>query len=812
MTQGGCYHCGLPVAEPAPFSLVIDGAPRAMCCRGCLAVAQAIVDNNLQAYYRHRTAMPATGKPLVPEALGRLTLYDRPEIQHSFVRATAPHLKQATLILEGITCAACIWLNERHLLQLPGVTDVYMNYSTHRARITWDERKIALSDVLREITLLGYDAHPYSVETHEALRRARRQTDIRRIAVAGIAAAQIMMLAVGLYAGAAFGMDESTRRLLRYLSFALSVPVVAYAALPFYRSAFSALRRRALNMDVPVVIALIAGFVGSAWATFHDVGVVFYDSLAMLTFTLLVTRYLERNAHEKSTEAAENLLKMTPALVTRVELSGSHVVVAAVELREGDRIMIKPGETIAADGVIEAGAGNVDEALLSGESRPIAKLPGATVIAGSLNLDTPLTVRVTGTGENTVLAGIVRVLDRAIAEKPRFARMADAVAARFTYVILIAAAVAAFAWSWVDPSRTLPIALALLVITCPCALSLAAPAAFAAAGGRLLSDGVLLKSPTALETLAKVTYIAFDKTGTLTHGRPQLRRTHVIGPLSETRCLQLAASLEQASEHAVARGFLAAVDARTYLPVQARTNQPGVAVTGEIEGALYRLGRAPQSAPIIDCSTSATMVWLTAMHDDQALAAFEFEDSIRAEAKEVVQTLQSAGFKTSILSGDSAGAVAATAAHLKVGHFSSGLTPEQKLAEIRALQAQGEVVAMVGDGINDAPVLAGADVSLAMAGGTQLAHASSDVVLMGDDLRKVAHVIETAQATRGVMHQNFVWAIGYNMVAMPFAALGFVPPWLAAVGMSSSSLIVVLNALRLRKRKKAEAPMVLRPA
>lgn len=812
MTAGSCYHCGLPVAEPASYCIEIEGEPRAMCCRGCLAVAQAIVDNNLQAYYHHRTAMPAPGKSLVPEALSRLTLYDRPEIQHSFVRDTAPHLKQATLILEGITCAACIWLNERHLLQLPGVTDVYMNYSTHRARITWDERKIALSDVLREINLLGYEAHPYSVETQDALRRARRQTDIRRIAVAGIAAAQIMMLAVGLYAGAAFGMDDGTRRLLRYLSFALSVPVVAYAAVPFYRSAWSALRRGTVNMDVPVVIALLAGFSGSAWTTFLDVGVVFYDSLAMLTFTLLVTRYLERNAHEKSTEAAENLLKMTPALVTRIEPGGAHQVVAAVELRAGDRIMIKPGETIAADGVIEDGTGSVDEALLSGESRPIAKLTGAQVVAGSLNLDSPLTVRVTGTGENTVLAGIVRVLDRAISEKPRFARMADAVAGKFTYIILIAAAVAAFAWSWIDPTRTLPIALALLVITCPCALSLAAPAAFAAAGGHLLSNGVLLKSPTALETLAKVTHIAFDKTGTLTHGRPQLQHTHVFGALDEARCLQLAASLEQASEHALAHGFLSAVDQRAYLEVRRRSNQPGVAVEGEIEGNVYRLGRAPDNAPTLERAENATVVWLSEAHSRRVLAAFEFSDRIRSEAKEVIRALQRTGLNISILSGDGARAVEAVAAELGVQHVVAGLTPEQKLAEIRAMQDKGATIAMVGDGINDAPVLAGANVSLAMAGGTKLAQATSDVVLMGDDLRKVAQVIELARATRSVMHQNFVWAIGYNMVAMPFAAFGFVPPWLAAIGMSSSSLIVVLNALRLRKHTTSEPSMRLRAA
>jgi Cu2+-exporting ATPase len=774
-----------------------------MCCRGCQAVAQAIVENGLQEYYRHRTAMPSSGHELIPAELSKLALYDHPEIQKSFVIEDDPHIKQASLILEGITCAACVWLNERHLQQLPGVKAVQVNYANHRARISWDEREIQLSRILKEIQLLGYNAHPYNALQQEELRRKGRSRDIRRIAVTGLSAAQVMMLAVALYAGAALGMEPGTAQLLRYVSLVLTLPVFLYTAVPFYVSAWRAMKSRHLNMDFPVSLALITAFVGSVWVTLRGEGVVYYDAITMFTLFLLSTRFLERNAREKSVEATENLLKLVPAMSLRLR-DGRQEAVAVLDLAVGDIILVKPGEAVAADGEVVAGISSVDEALLTGESRAVPKDMGDAVIAGSINLEGPLEVRVTGTGENTVLAGIVRLLDRAVAEKPRLAQLADQVAGRFTYVLLALTLVVALAWWWHEPGKMLEIVLAVLVVTCPCALSIAAPAAFAAAGSHLLKQGILLTRGHALETLAKVTHVVFDKTGTLTFGKPKLHQVLPFSELGPHACLRLAGSLEQASEHPLAQSFLEGLGKNELLAVTEAQNFPGKGVTGLIDGRRYTLGNRmlspltqEQAEPVMAVAAGATVVWLC--DENQVLAAFELSDELRPDALEMIEKLKSQGLSVSIMSGDSDAAVRHIAARLGITDYRGALHPEDKLSALKALQADGAVVAMVGDGVNDAPVLAGADVSLAMGGGTQVARASSDIVLLSEKLPDIWRALQAGRATLIVMRQNFAWAAGYNFLALPFAAMGYIPPWLAALGMSVSSLVVVLNALRLRQ-------------
>ncbi len=799
--EKNCYHCALPVPAGAHYPVIIEGESHEMCCRGCQAVAQTIVDNGLTDYYRHRTALPGVGHEVVPEELQKLALYDHPGIQKSFVRQEGEHVKEASLILEGITCAACIWLNERHLKQLPGVLQVQVNYATHRARITWDDQAIHLSKILEEIQLLGYNAHPFSAERQENLRRKRRALDLRRIAIAGLSSGQVMMLAVALYAGAAFGMEDSTATLLRYFSLVLTLPVVFYAALPFYQSAWNALLGKRLNMDVPVSLAVIGAFLGSAWTTLQGHGVVYYDAITMFSLFLLSSRFLEHGAQEKSVEAAENLLKLAPAMATKVMDGGQHQPVPVLELNEGDTILAKPGEAIAADAEVIEGESTVDEALLTGESRPVPKRIGAQVIAGSINLEGPLLLRVSGVGENTVLAGIVRLLDRAVAEKPRLAQLADQVAGYFTVGLLILTAIVGAVWWWLEPGQAFGIVLAVLVVTCPCALSLAAPTAFAAAGSHLLRHGILLTRGHALETLAKVNHVVFDKTGTLTYGKPVLQRIVTFSDVDEDRCLLLAASLEQASEHPLAQSFLSRVASSDLIVVQEAQNLPGKGVSGSIAGVRYTLGNAalaghePVTLPD-GLAAGATLVWLC---DEQSvLSVFVLSDGLRPQARELVEQLKAAGVQVTILSGDAADAVAHVAAETGIESWQAALRPENKLEALRELQQRGHVVAMVGDGVNDAPVLAGADVSIAMGGGTQVARASSDIVLLTENLLDIQRALQTGHASIAVMRQNFAWAVVYNLLALPFAAVGMIPPWLASIGMSTSSLVVVLNALRLR--------------
>ena len=663
------------------------------------------------------------------------------------------------------------------------------------------QRKSASLYILEEIQLLGYNAHPFSAERQESLRRKRRAKDLRRIAIAGLSSGQVMMLAVALYAGAAFGMENSTAALLRYFSLVLTLPVVFYAAWPFYQSAWNSLLGKRLNMDVPVSIAVIGAFIGSAWTTLQGHGVVYYDAITMFSLFLLSSRFLEHGAQEKSVEAAENLLKLAPAMATKVMDDGQHQPVPVLELNEGDTILAKPGETIAADAEVIEGESTVDEALLTGESRPVLKRVGAQVIAGSINQDGPLLLRVTGVGENTVLAGIVRLLDRAVAEKPRLAQLADQVAGHFTVGLLILTAIVGVVWWWLEPGQAFGIMLAVLVVTCPCALSLAAPTAFAAAGSHLLRHGILLTRGHALETLAKVNHVVFDKTGTLTYGKPLLQRIVTFSDLNEEHCLLLAASLEQASEHPLAQSFLSRVAGTDLMKVQEAQNLPGNGVSGWIAGVRYSLGNAalagfePVALPV-DLAAGATLVWLC---DEQcALAVFVLFDSLRPQASELVSQLKATGVQVTILSGDAADAVAHIAAEAGIESWQAALRPEDKLKALRELQQRGDVVAMVGDGVNDAPVLAGADVSIAMGGGTQVARASSDIVLLTENLLDIQRALKTGHASIAVMRQNFAWAVVYNLLALPFAAVGMIPPWLASIGMSTSSLVVVLNALRLR--------------
>ncbi|HCA27428.1 MAG TPA: cadmium-translocating P-type ATPase [Betaproteobacteria bacterium] len=807
VVDADCFHCGLPVPPDSDFLVAIEGVAQPMCCRGCQAVAQAIIDNGLQAYYQYRTEMPESGRERAPQALQKLALYDRPEIQKSFVITPAEHLREATLILEGITCAACIWLNERHLQQLPGVKDAHVNYSTRRARVSWDERELSLSRILQEIQLLGYTAHPYSAQRQQAVRKRERQQDLRHLAVAALCTAQVMMLAVALYAGAGSGIEPQIVKLLRYASLLLTLPVIGYAAVPFYKSAFRAILSRRMNMDVPVTLAIGSAFIGSTWSTLGGRGEVYFDAVTMFCLFLLATRYLERNAREKSTEAVENLLKLAPAMAVRIK-DDVQEIVPVVELENGDMFLVKPGESVAADGAVIEGESTADESLLTGESRAIAKGLGDTVIAGSINLEGPLRVRVTGAGENTVLAGIVRMLDRAQSEKPKIAQMADRLAGYFTYGLLVLTALTALAWWWVDPQRIFEASLAVLVATCPCALSLAAPAAFAAASSRLLRRGVLLTRGHALETSSHVNRVVFDKTGTLTYGKPCLQKTEPLAEVDADRCLAIAASLEQASEHPLAASFLAMVDQDRLLTVEQPQNTPGKGVNGVIGGIRYALGNRAHS-PLI-CGNGngngaaadddgVTDVWLC--DERRVLAKFSLSDALRPEAVAAVRALRAHGLMVTILSGDSKGAVSHIAHRLGVEDYYWGMRPEDKLAALKKMQCQGEVAAMVGDGVNDAPVLAGSQLSIAMGGGAEVARASSDIVLLTQRLGEVWQALETGRASIRIMHQNFMWAVAYNMIVVPFAALGMVPPWLAALGMSVSSLVVVTNALRLREGK-----------
>lgn len=802
--ESTCFHCGQPVPPGSHYLVEIDGQSRDMCCPGCQAVAQAIVDGGLTDYYRHRTATSVTAQNLVPEELQNLAIYDQPEVQRSFVTnepRDVAEVKQASLILEGIVCAACVWLNERHVNALPGVIEFRVNYATHRAQVKWDDTLIHLSEILRAIAAIGYIAHPFDPGRQEQLYKKEKSQALRRLAVAGLGAMQVMMLAVALYAGDYQGMESRMQTFFRWVSLLIASPVVLYSARPFFTSALRDLKRLQLGMDVPVALAIGGAYLASVWATLSRSGEIYFDSVTMFTFFLLAGRYLEMGARHRAGQAAEELVKLLPAMATRLTETGEEVV-AVAELAPGDQVRVKPGDSIPADGRVIEGSSSVDESLLTGESLPLNRSIHDEVVGGTVNVESPLIIEVEKVGEDTVLAAIQRLLHRAQSEKPRLAGLADRVAGIFVGVILLLAMLVGWWWWQHQPDKAFWIVLSMLVVTCPCALSLATPAALTAATGSLTRLGVLTTRGHALETLARASHIILDKTGTLTTGRLQLQQVTLQGSLDEAACLRIAAALEQASEHPVGRALSHEItDAPLARDVEAI---PGEGLQGRVEGVRYRIGQPGYvcellgQTPEIIVEGTQTEVWLAS--EAALLAVFSLSDSLRPGAVEAVADLRQLGLTPLLYSGDSEAAVVQVAQQLGIEDYRARMRPEDKLKGMHALQAKGALVAMVGDGVNDAPVLAGAQVSLAMGGGTQLAQASADMVLLSEHLPHLPRAVEMARATLRIISQNLGWAVLYNLVALPLAAMGYVAPWMAAIGMSASSLIVVLNALRLNKQ------------
>ncbi|ALG67742.1 heavy metal translocating P-type ATPase [Beggiatoa leptomitoformis] len=815
MSETHCYHCGLPIPEKTYLPVRINHETHLMCCAGCQAVAQAIVDSGLTDFYDYRTDNAPTGREIVPSFLQQTTVYDNPQIQKRFVREEGENIYEAALILEGITCAACVWLNERHLRSLSGVLEVSVNYTTHRARVRWDSRKIQLSDILQAVTRIGYLAHPYDPDRQQAVLEQERRYYLRRIGVAGVLSMQIMMFALAVYAAEWSGtqLEDEFRILFNWISLLLTIPIMLYAATPFFNNAYRDLSLRRVGMDVPVALGLLLAFVGSVWTTIvQGTEHVYYDSVSMFVFFLLSGRYFELVARQKSSHASESLVRIVPSMATRLITNATGTdeeLVLVADLAIGDTVLIRPGENIPADGQVIAGYSSIDESLLTGESRPIEKHSGDTVIAGTINIESPLQMRVDKIGADTVLSHILRLLERAQTEKPNITQFADQIAGWFVGGVLLLSVIVAFYWWQVDPSRWLEITLSVLVVTCPCALSLATPTAITAATSTLTRIGLLTTRGHALETLARATHIVFDKTGTLTIGRLTLHSTHNISDWTTSTCLQYATALEKYSEHPIAKALHNACT-NTPLSANAVINQLGAGLQGEINGKTYFVGtvafiqtQTTLTLPLTTLNTlQKTGQTLVCFADKQQIhCIFLLDDELRAGARELIDALRKQHKQLYLFSGDHVTAVQNVALAVGITDYAAELSPADKLSKVKALQAQGAVVVMIGDGVNDAPVLAQAQVSIAMGSGTQIARASADMILLSEQLSNLNIGIQTAQKTLIVIRQNIVWAIAYNVLALPAAALGFVPPWLAALGMSLSSLLVVLNALRLVKKE-----------
>ncbi len=802
-----CFHCGLPVPRGVDITVEINAKPQPMCCHGCEAVAQAIVDSGMESYYSYRTENAPRAREVVPAFLDQLKAYDNPAVQKRFVHEQ-DELSEVSLILEGIVCAACVWLNERHLQALPGVVDVNINYSNHRALVRWDNSKISLSEILESISRIGYLAHPYDPDRQQRIIEKERKQQLRRLGLAGVLGMQVMILAVALYTGEWWGMDEAFRGFFRWTSLLMTIPVLVFASRVFFTSALRDLKQKRAGMDVPVSLGIGIAFTASVAHTITGNGEIYFDSVVMFTFFLLTARYFEMTARKRSTEATEALVSLQPAVaakLVRVDGRDEEHAVPVAELEAGDRVLVRPGDTIPADGIIESGASGIDESLITGESMPITKTSGDDVIGGSINSESPLIISITHVGADTVLAAIQRLLDKAQSEKPALAQLADRIASKFVLAILTIASLVAIFWIMQGSENWLPITIATLVVTCPCALSLATPTAITAASGQLAKLGLLPTRGHALETLAHVTHFVFDKTGTLTVGNIKLAGTQTSGDLSAEDCLHIATALEAQSEHPIAKSFIHACP-HTSRQASNVSNTPGNGMTGTVDDRQWFLGKAGfitqhcSDTFHIDDNSGQTQVILAT--SDRVHAVFTLEDEIRADAVELIDNLKRIGKSVILLTGDNLSTAQHIADTTGIDEIHANLRPEDKLEFIKALQKDGAIVSMTGDGVNDAPVLAGADVSIAMGSGSQLAAASADFILLSNRISTIYSGYHLCVATLSIIRQNLMWAISYNILAVPAAAMGYIQPWLAAIGMSASSLVVVLNALRLSKQQQ----------
>ncbi len=800
-----CFHCDEPIPQGTSLFVTLNDVPQAMCCVGCQAVATTISENNLSDYYRFRSSSAQKGESLLPEQLIKSQLLDDENLQDEFTFKDG-ELKETILSIEGINCAACAWLIEMQLLKVSGIENITVNATTQRATVRWQDKQLKLSQILIAIDKVGYHALPFKASQVEEANQRRSKAFIRRLGISGILMMQVLMIASGLYFGAFSDMSAHNLIYLRWVSLILTIPIVSYGAWPFYSGAISALKAHRLSMDVPVAIAIILAFIASCWATFSHSGEVYFESVAMFTFLLLIGKFLEFRARNRAAEISANLLKLMPMTATRIirnadGTDNKEEYVIARKLQPFDHVIVKPGETIPADGIIISGKSQINEAMLSGEQLPISKSSGAEVYAGTINGDGNLTVEVKHASGQSFLSQLIRMSEASQTHKPKIAQRSDKIAQYFVAVILSSAIASAIYWQQHLPEQAFWITLSVLVATCPCALSLATPTALTCATTRLNRSGIMIKSPHVLETFPEIDCFAFDKTGTLTTGDFVIDEIVVMdNQYSHPEILAFIAALESHSEHPIAKAF------HSYRDVNHQVTNveviSGAGITGNIADKELVVGKPAWLHELGVISHEQVVLFAHAQCllaiDNQLVAIISLQDDIRSDAKQLINSLHQQQINTMMLSGDNQIGCQRVQHHVDINKVYSQLSAVDKMDKITSLQ-NDKTIAMVGDGINDTPVFGAAHVSLAMGAGTDLAKSGADVILLNNKLSAINTLQNVAIKTKHIVWQNYGWAFAYNAIVLPLAVSGHITPYMAVIGMSLSSLLVITNSLRLLK-------------
>ena len=784
--MSGCVHCGSPI--PA------DSVSDRFCCPGCEAAYRIVSGLGLERYYERRE-IAADVRPLKPDE------DDRPIDFARHIRLNTDSGKaELNLMVDGIHCAACVWLIESVLSRQPGIVNARVNMTTRRLRVSWDPGATDADGVLRPVIRLGYRLVPYDPKILDA-HDDREQKDLFRcLAVAAFAAANVMLLSVSVWAGHFQGMGPAMRDFLHWISALFALPTVVYSGRPFYRSAARALRGGRVNMDVPISLAVVLATLMSLYEVSTSGEHAYFDSAVALLFFLLVGRVLDRRARGKARSSAERLLALSATAVAVIDETGAKHMTPPDEVRVGSTVLVAAGERIGIDGMVTDGRSDVDARVISGESVPESVEPGARVFAGALNLTGPLTLTVTAAGEDTLLAEIVALMERAERGRAAHVALADRLASFYAPVVHVLSAATFLGW-WLFGGNVWQDALlkgiAVLIVTCPCALALAVPVVQVVASGRLMRRGILLKSATALERLARITHVVFDKTGTLTEGRPLLTNGNEITDDD----LALAAGMAANSKHPLARALCG--KNRDIAPLSGVDEIPGRGLRLVRDGGDILMGSRSFVGVPEDGDAPGAELWLA--KPDEAPIRFAFEDAVKSDAGAVISTLKSKDFRLRMLSGDRLATVAHLASQIGLEDHAGGLSPADKTARLEKLARDGAETLMVGDGLNDAPALAAASVSMSPSTAADVSQTAADIVFQGDRLSPVVEAMEVARKADLLVKQNIGLAFLYNAVTIPLAIAGLVTPLVAAIAMSTSSIVVIANALRLGRRDPARS-------
>ena len=801
-----CYHCGLPVPDGEIIEEVLDGAPRQFCCLGCRSVCSAIYAAGLQGFYQRTPEGAILGPP--PEPPADLDIYDLDEIQSEYVESLG-EAREIHLLVEGIHCPACAWLIEHSLAPMPGVIEARVNLTARRLHLRWDNGRVRLSEILKRLAAIGYAAVPFDPATAETSLATRNRDMLFRIAFAGFAVMNLMWVSIALYAGASEG---EFRNLFHWIGFGLATPTLLYAGWPFFRGALSGLRHAHLTMDLPIAIGATTTWAYSTWVTVTETtaGEVYFDTVVNFIFIILIGRYLAARYRQHALSATQRLLDLQPRVAT-VLRDGAEQVVPVRGIREGERVLVRPGSKVPVDGVVESGTSAIDESMLTGESVPVSKSVGESVAAGTVNLHGAITVRVTGTLRNTALGRIIRLVEDAQASKAPIQQLADRLVPWFVLITLSLASLTFAFWLGQDFEIALLAAASVLIITCPCALGMATPMSISVASGIGANRGILVKDGAALETLSQVSHFVFDKTGTLTEGRMRVGEVLVREGQDATVLLRLMAAVEHYSEHTVARAIREEADVRGIAEIpgaEAFVTVPGQGVSGRVDGHVVLIGTElwlarngiaadDRFASQVHAFEEDAMTCVHAAVDGLHAGVVAITDRLRADAASLVSKLRAEGVRMTLLSGDRRRVAEAVARRLGGMEVIAEVLPEDKDRVIREIQARGVKVAMVGDGVNDAPALIRADVGIALGSGTDVSMESADIVLLHNELDKVHQALLLSRRTLRTIRQNIGMSLAYNGIMVPLAMMALVTPLVAAITMPVSSLAVIGNAARI---------------